>query len=271
MADPRPHLTLLILGLICAGIALVPETEALPQGRILGGEDAIQGEFPWSVSVRYLKTHACSGSLITDSYILTAAHCLSDVGTTPVSTSDVQVRVGSINQFAGGSIVSVKRILIHPSYGNFLNDICLIELNEPLTVSDRIAPVALPSVSEGETEETEAEEEELPNGTPVYVAGWGELSDGSAGYKLQKANFNTLSAPYCELAAGYGYNTTVCLNRAEKEGICRGDAGAGVIDDQKILRGITSFFFGDCGSKYPDISTRVSYYLDWISANTAEE
>ncbi|EDV35249.1 uncharacterized protein Dana_GF22292 [Drosophila ananassae] len=271
MADPRPHLTLLILGLICAGLSVVPEAQALPQGRILGGEDAVQGEFPWSVSVRYLKAHACSGSLISDSYILTAAHCVSNVGTTPVSTSDVQVRVGSINQFAGGSIVSVKRILIHPSYGNFLHDIALIELNSPLTFSSTIAAVTLPTASEGEPEETEVEEEELPNGTPVYVAGWGELSDGSAGYKLQKANFNTLSAPYCELAAGYGYDSTVCLSRGENEGICRGDAGAGVLDDQKVLRAITSFYFGDCGSKYPDISTKVSYYLDWISANTAEE
>lgn len=174
------------------------------------------------------------------------------------------VRVGSINQYAGGTIVPVKSILIHPSYGNFLHNLAILFLDQNLTFTDRIAAVTLPEV-----EETEAEVEELPNGTPVYVAGWGELSDGTASYKLQKANYNTLSAPWCELSAGYGYEHVVCVSSAEKEGICRGDAGAAVVDDKDILRGVTSFHFGECGSKFPDITTRVSYYLAWIEANAS--
>lgn len=45
--------------------------------RIYGGEDALPGEFPHQVSlqVRFFNSHICGGSLITDQWILTAAHC----------------------------------------------------------------------------------------------------------------------------------------------------------------------------------------------------
>ncbi|XP_016970936.1 chymotrypsin-1 [Drosophila rhopaloa] len=264
MADPR---TTLFLGLGLLILGLLLPAEASPQGRILGGEDAVQGEHPWSVSVRHNKAHVGSGAIISQNFILTAAHLVSNVGTTPVDPSTLGVRVGSINQYAGGSIVNVKSVLIQPSYGNFLHDLALLELDQPLVFSDRIAAVTLPTAA---VEETEDQDGDLPNGTPVYVAGWGELSDGSASYKLQKANYNTLSRALCEWEAGYGYASTVCLSRAEKEGICRGDAGAPVVDDQQVLRAVTSFNFGPCGSKYPDVATRVSYYLAWIEANTQE-
>ncbi|XP_033170194.1 chymotrypsin-1 [Drosophila mauritiana] len=260
MADPRITLG---LGLLIFGLIL--SAEASPQGRILGGEDVAQGEYPWSASVRYNKAHVCSGAIISQTHVLTAAHCVSSVGITPVDASTLAVRVGSINQYAGGSIVNVKSVLIQPSYGNFLHDIAILELAQTLVFSDRIAAIALPPKTEEETEDVDAE---LPNGTPVYVAGWGELSDGTASYKQQKANYNTLSRSLCEWEAGYGYESVVCLSRAEGEGICRGDAGAPVIDDEKVLRGLTSFNFGPCGSKYPDVATRVSYYLTWIEANT---
>jgi len=78
MADPR---TTLALGLLILGLILA--AEATPQGRILGGEDVEQGEYPWSASVRYNKAHVCSGCIISQTRILTAAHCVSDVGITP--------------------------------------------------------------------------------------------------------------------------------------------------------------------------------------------
>ncbi|EDV46405.1 chymotrypsin-1 [Drosophila erecta] len=259
MADPRITLG---LGLLIFGLILT--TEASPQGRILGGEDVAQGEYPWSASVRYNKAHVCSGTIISISHILTAAHCVSSVGTTPVEASTLAVRVGTINQYAGGIIVNVKKVVIQPSYGNFLHDIAILELDESLLFNTRVAAIALPP----KVEESEDVDAELPNGTPVYVAGWGELSNGTASYKQQKANFNTLSRSLCEWEAGYGYASVVCLSRAEGEGICRGDAGAPVIDEKNVLRGVTSFQFGPCASKYPDVATRVSYYLSWIEANT---
>ncbi|KAH8289578.1 hypothetical protein KR054_007451 [Drosophila jambulina] len=261
-------LTLAAVGLIL--VAVAGSSLGQPQGRIAGGEDAVVGQLPYQGALSIGGSYNCGAVLIAQRYALTALSCVCSEGKDkPIDPSSVAVRVGSINQYAGGSIVTVKSVLIHPSYGNFLHNLALLTLDQNLVYSDRIAAVALPSSeAEGSGEETEETVEELPNGTPVYVAGWGELSDGSASYKLQKANYNTLSAPWCELACGYGYEHVTCLSSAEKEGICRGDTGAAVVDDSNVLRGITSFHFGECGSNYPDITTRVSYYLAWIEANS---
>ncbi|KAH8411250.1 hypothetical protein KR215_000928 [Drosophila sulfurigaster] len=246
---------------ICIALGLVL---ASPQGRLLGSEDAQTSEFPWVASLRLNKAHVCSANIISATQLVTAAHCVSNVGTTPVSVDQLTVRVGSINQFAGGSLVDVKQVVIHPSYGNFLHDLAILTLSEALTFGDKINKIALPAPGN----DTDPEVEEVPaNGTPVYVTGWGEQLDGTSNYKLQKSNLNVLSKPYCELSAGYGYDSVLCLSHAENEGVCRGDDGGSVVDDDGVLVGVVSFFFGNCGTKYPDISSRISYYLSWIEAN----
>ncbi|KAH8386751.1 hypothetical protein KR093_002388, partial [Drosophila rubida] len=243
---------------------------ALPQGRLLGSEDATATDFPWVASLRLNKAHVCSAVIIDQSHLLTAAQCVCDLQPhhhclCSVAADLLSARVGSINQFAGGIVAAIKEVVIHPSYGNFMHDLAILKLSEPLTFTERINKIALPAPIDDGSEEVA----EVPaNGTPVYVSGWGEQLDGSSSYKLQKINLNTLSKPFCELAAGYGYDSVLCLSHAENEGVCRGDAGGSVVDDEGVLIGVVSFFFGNCGTKYPDVSTRVAYYLQWIEDNT---
>ena len=48
--------------------------------RIVGGRQAVHGEFPWQVSIqkatRFGFAHFCGGALVTDQWVITAAHCL---------------------------------------------------------------------------------------------------------------------------------------------------------------------------------------------------
>lgn len=49
---------------------------AQPSGRIVGGLDAYEGQFPHQISLRRSGSHTCGGSIISRNYILTAAHCV---------------------------------------------------------------------------------------------------------------------------------------------------------------------------------------------------
>lgn len=71
-------ITLALVGLL----TIIGCSQAIPSSRILGGIEASAGQYPWSVSVRVNGAHACGGSIISNTFILTAGHCVSKLGAT---------------------------------------------------------------------------------------------------------------------------------------------------------------------------------------------
>ncbi|XP_029705493.1 transmembrane protease serine 2-like isoform X2 [Takifugu rubripes] len=136
------------------------------------GTDATAGAWPWQASLHLslVDGHVCGGTLITNQWILTAAHCLQ----IHISRAWV-VYLGRQSQNGANKYEekrSVSEIIIHPQYNDTTldNDIALVKLHSPVTFSDHIRPICLASNSS-----------QFYNPASCWVTGWGkDNKSGSA-------------------------------------------------------------------------------------------
>ena len=113
-------------------------------GRIVGGEGATLQTWDWAVSL-YINGALCGGSIISSSWVITAAHCV-----LRVSPSQITVYAGSIQRLSGTQIRSVSSVIVHQSYSSvtFVNDIALLRLSSSLDLtSNGVRPICIPPVS----------------------------------------------------------------------------------------------------------------------------
>lgn len=119
--------------------------------KIVGGQFASDNQFPYQVALIYRGSIRCGGSILTEKFILTAAHCL-------VERNGLKILAGTNKLSNGGITRDVAEQIPHENYGNFMNDIALLKLQEPLTFDDSIKPIELGK-------------EELPTGAQVVISG----------------------------------------------------------------------------------------------------
>uniref|UniRef100_A0A1L8EAP4 Putative serine protease sp24d-like protein n=1 Tax=Haematobia irritans TaxID=7368 RepID=A0A1L8EAP4_HAEIR len=237
-------------------VALASIVCALPNGRIVGGENAKVGQFPHQVSLQKRDGfHMCGGSILNERFILTAAHCVVDgYGIVARPPELFQVRVGSVDRINGGTLVYIKRIIVHENYGNFLNDVALLELMEPLEWSNTIKPI-------------EMADSEVPSGEDVIVSGWGRLfTGGPIPQRLQWNTLKALTTEECEKAIEWGYDSLICLAHTQNNGVCNGDSGGPATYQGKLV-GVAGFVVDGCGSTNPDGYAKVFYHKKWILEN----
>lgn len=111
--------------------------------RIVGGELAGTSTWSWAVSISIGGVSLCGGAILSSSWIISAAHCfIKSIGST------VTIYAGSDIRFRGQSRIA-SRVIIHPDYlgSTQVNDIALIELSTPLTMTDTVKTICIPSVS----------------------------------------------------------------------------------------------------------------------------
>ena len=228
---------------------------------ILGGTQAASGEFPFMVQVRP-DGDLCAGSLISDRWIITAAHCMEGIST----ASNISVRAGSNFLSSGGEVIEALRFFVHPEFDalTFDHDIALIELASPVT-ADKTGTIDWLSGNESAL---------LPEGASVVVTGWGSTSfGGSASEDLLKVSVTVQYPNTCVDSSLYTESeiTDNMLCAGVPEGgqdACQGDSGGPLIvydDGLAWLAGIVSWGQG-CGlADYPGVYTRIAKFDRWIS------
>ena len=150
----------------------------ISSSRVVGGEDAVPHSWPMIVSIRMGKyEHTCGGTILSELYILTAAHCVVDTVVPLELFRSVEVAVGQHNRSeVSATVRQVKRFHIHPSYNKQIlvgeNDIAILELAQPIDIGSkfRTARTCLPRVNPS------MQPSQYPsNNTRLIVAGWGAI------------------------------------------------------------------------------------------------
>ncbi|CAF3924807.1 unnamed protein product [Rotaria sp. Silwood2] len=237
--------------------------------RIVGGENASEASWGWAVSISINETFLCGGSILSSSWIITAAHCVENF-----IASQFIIYAGSTLVWSGTQNRSVAQIIVHPSYDSvtYINDIALLRLASPLMMSDpNVSPICVPSVSS-----TILASDEFPtNGITVVAIGWGSLfENGQVSTTLQQVALTIID--YESLTCSpliVDQNTQVCAGMSGGgKDTCQGDSGGPLMmftsTNQWVLVGLTSFGYGCARPLYAGVYTRVAAYESWIRSNT---
>ncbi|CAF3648120.1 unnamed protein product [Rotaria sp. Silwood1] len=240
--------------------------------KIVGGETASSQTWGWAASLRYASSgsHFCGGSIITDSHILTAAHCTVKLS----SPASILVYVGSIYLSAKVQVRGVSKIYVHPNYSsvNYVNDISILKLSSTLNLDQTdVDLVCLPNVSSSVLATTEYP----PVNTDLVAIGWGYTSEGSGVVSsiLQQVTIKSIAANsiYCGNVNIGDSSKQFCAGIVPSGGkdTCQGDSGGPLLmfTSNNVWEqvGITSSGIGCARVALPGIYTRVAAYQSWIN------
>ncbi|KAM8897950.1 trypsin-7-like [Spinachia spinachia] len=248
--------------LLCAGChSLMPACGLAPKNtRIVGGQNASPGSWPWFASIKTEGRPSCGGSLINNQWVLTAAHCLTgkDLLTTTVSLGSQTEALISYMQVR----TTLESIVCHPSYNSTTNDndICLLKLSSPMVLSDDIYPVCLASA-----------ESTFYTGVSSWVTGFGDTQPpfASGAEVLQEVNIPIVGNNECRCTFPGLTDNMMCAGvREGGKDACQGDSGGPMVTKNGlnwVQSGIVSFGIGCGRPNTPGGYVRVSQYQEWIS------
>lgn len=269
----RFELLLIIFLLVGITTALTNEsTNDVPNFRIYNGIHSRPGQFPYQALLIIQADNGpsiCGGSLLSDRWLLTAAHCVNLVNNIEVHLG-ASLYTASSSTEPGRIITGVSRIIVHYLYNrnSITDDVALLRLNDRITFSNTIMPVLLPNTLDA-----------LVVGQTVVASGWGVTSTAigssrQAAQHLQYAQLQIISNMEC--MRSYSFlsvrPTTLCAKGSQSQSVCSGDSGGPLVlqSDMRTLVGVTSFgHISGCHVGRPQGFMRVNMFVNWIMHQTS--
>lgn len=224
----------------------------------------------------------CSGTLISQSWVATAAHCIRKSQQAAVNGNHQQqqqqlkVRLGEWDvhrddEFYPFVEKDVRDLIVHPDFvpGNLINDIALLRLDSPLDPSlPHINPACLPTADESFARQR------------CWVTGWGKDTFGQRGSfqsvlqevelpvhghaECEQALRKTRLGPHYRLHAGF-----ICAGGENGKDACEGDGGSGlycVHEGVLKVAGLVSWGIGCGQAGVPGVYVNMAAYRPWIES-----
>ncbi len=227
---------------------------------IVGGTATQVTTVPWQVSLQDANGHFCGGTIVTPTWIVTAAHCVADGAPTKIVAG-----ISRLSQSATGQTRAVKRVISYPGYTDpsVGKDAALIELTTPLTL-DANVKVIRPLNAASPAALTAP-------GVMTTVSGWGMTTEGGTALPDQ---LQSVQVPIVALsAANTAYNMTLTEDQLPAglatggKDSCQGDSGGPLVvmaEGEYAFAGIVSWGEGCARANLPGLYGRVTSFAKWM-------
>uniref|UniRef100_A0A671UJP4 trypsin n=1 Tax=Sparus aurata TaxID=8175 RepID=A0A671UJP4_SPAAU len=222
--------------------------------KIINGVKVPKDSMLFMASVQTTDGHVCGCSLISDNFVLTAAHCDGD------NDDDVPVRVvfGTHDLRKTGTVRHVEQRCKHPDYQNdtLENDIMLLKLSQSVPVGGTIRRIRLPPPNMN-----------LQPNQLCRVAGWGVTEAGRSVDDLRVALVSVVNQNVCRRQLDEIPANVICAGGYRTQnGACNGDSGGPLVCNE-VAAGVASYIGLHRGCRddhFPNVYTDVSKFRPWI-------